>query len=513
LYQSRFASPSVSDAILARLKDIPSLILGQNAMRKDDVNPLLSFTYVDIMYIITADKKASGVVVSNAGGRCDRRGNARSTLNSHSSVPCPDLGRERSVDIREAKTIELADRGRVIRNDGKWLVFSLSGPERYEVTLEPLFCTCPDFETTHQDCKHAMAARIALSREDCDFRTEHKPEMPPVKWPRKTYAQDWENYDLAQQNEKGEFQRLLADLCSTIPQPPPKGGAKGGRPAALLSDMFLATVFKIYSTLSGRRFATDLSEAQGRGYVSQTVHHSTIARCLEDPQTTPMLRGLIEASSLPFKAIETEFGVDSSGFSSCKFDRWYDEKWGRMRSEHSWVKAHLITGTTTHIIVSVIIEEKNSSDAPQFPPLVKATAKNFTVKQVSGDKAYPSTENFQAVEDVGGTAYLAFKSNTTGGVGGIYERMYHLFCLNKDEYLRYHRRSNVESVFSAVKRLFGDSVRSKNETGMRNEALGKLLAYNITCLVHAIYELKLEPAFGVGAVDEPPAILPFVRLG
>jgi hypothetical protein len=35
----------------------------------------------------------------------------------------------------------------------------------------------------------------------------------------------------------------------------------------------------------------------------------------------------------------------------------------------------------------------------------------------------------------------------------LFGRMYHLFSLNKEDYLRrYHRRSNVESMFSAVKR-------------------------------------------------------------
>jgi hypothetical protein len=56
-------------------------------------------------------------------------------------------------------------------------------------------------------------------------------------------------------------------------------------------------------------------------------------------------------------------------------------------------------------------------------------------------------------------------------------------------------------------------VRSKDETAMKNEVLGKLLAYNVTLLVHAIYELNLEPVFGLDKVDEQPAILPFVRLG
>lgn len=36
---------------------------------------------------------------------------------------------------------------------------------------------------------------------------------------------------------------------------------------------------------------------------------------------------------------------------------------------------------------------------------------------------------------------------------------------------RYHLRSNVESTFSSMKRLFGSSLRSRTETAMRNEVL------------------------------------------
>lgn len=417
------------------------------------------------------------------------------------------------MNIREAKAIELADRGRCVRNGEKWFVFSLTSTERYEVVLDPLSCTCDDFELRHEDCKHTMAVQIALSREGCDFRTEANPQHPPVVWPRKTYSQDWPNYDLAQQQEKVEFRRLLADLCSTLPRPASQKGTKGGNPFAALSDVVFAVVYKIYSGFSGRRFTTDLREAQERGYVSQAVHHSTIARCLEDQQTTPILTSLLETSALPFKAIETEFAVDSSGFSSSRFDRWYSVKHLRMKSEQRWVKAHAITGTSTHVITSAVIDKQDSGDPAHFAPLVKKTAGNFTIRQVSGDKAYTNTESFQVTEDCGGVAYLAFKVNTSGSIGGIFERMYHLFCLNKEDYLHhYHRRSNIESTFSAVKRLFGDSVRSKNETAMRNEVLGKMLAYNITLCVHAIYELGLEPGFGDDQNDRP-VILSMVNPG
>lgn len=503
-----------------RLRGIRQQGQSEKMPRKIDINPLLPFTYDDILSIITAEiNKASIAAANNDGGKMHRRGNAECTLSSHSSVPAVQTEWDRSMNIREQKAFELADRGRVVKRPNGWHVYSLECSEKYLVTMMPLSCSCPDFELRHKACKHILAVQITLVRELNGTAVKQDAvkqdiETPPLSWPKKTYQQDWPNYDLAQQNERSEFRRLLADLCGTLPQRASQKGTKGGNAFAALSNVIFAAVYKIYSGMSGRRFATELREAQEMGFVSQAVHHSTIARCLEDPQTAPILHSLIEESSLPFRAIEAEFAVDSSGFSACKFDRWYDEKWGRQCSEHSWLKAHAIVGTTTHVVVSVIIDGKESPDAPQFPALIKAMAKNFTVRQVSGDKAYASAENFQVVEDCGGTAYLAFRSNTTGGSGGIYGRMYHLFCLNKDEYLaHYHRRSNIESLFSAVKRLFGDSVRSKSETAMRNESLGKLLAYNITLLVHAIYELGLEPTTGERHNDDCPAILPFVRHG
>ena len=59
----------------------------------------------------------------------------------------------------------------------------------------------------------------------------------------------------------------------------------------------------------------------------------------------------------------------------------------------------------------------------------------------------------------------------------------------------YHKRSNVESTFSAVKRLFGDSVMSKSDAGMVNEVLCKLLCHNIVVLIHEMYALGIEPNF------------------
>ncbi len=70
----------------------------------------------------------------------------------------------------------------------------------------------------------------------------------------------------------------------------------------------------------------------------------------------------------------------------------------------------------------------------------------------------------------------------------------------------YHKRSNVESTFSAVKRKFGDSVRSKTDTAMVNEVLCKFLAHNLCCLIHEQHELGIEPVFW-GESNPQPASL------
>src|SRR5205807_5108319 len=80
---------------------------------------------------------------------------------------------------------------------------------------------------------------------------------------RKTYPQNWKAYNAAQTQEGDKFQALLHDLCSGIPNPEPKNG----RPPLPLAEAIFNATFKVYSTMSQRRFMSDLREAHGRGYI------------------------------------------------------------------------------------------------------------------------------------------------------------------------------------------------------------------------------------------------------
>ena len=66
----------------------------------------------------------------------------------------------------------------------------------------------------------------------------------------------------------------------------------------------------------------------------------------------------------------------------------------------------------------------------------------------------------------------------------------------------YHKRSNVESTFSMMKRKFGDSLRSRTDVAMINETLCKVLCHNLVVLIHEMYELGDPVLGGAHATEE-----------
>jgi transposase len=416
------------------------------------------------------------------------------------------------MDVRELKALELAAKSRIAFDGKAWLVPSQSGNGKYRVTIKPeASCTCEDFQLRQRPCKHVIAARIVCARD----RGGKHPEITTDAVPKRpTYRQDWPEYDRAQRTEKHRFLELLFELCRTVEEPPPP---RCGRQPHTARDAVFAMAFKVYSTFSSRRFDCDLKDAHARGYLSRPVPGPKVCAFFENPRYFDGLAGLITRSSLPLRIVETDFAVDSSGFSTSRFVRWYDEKHGVERSGKEWVKAHLICGVKTNVVTAVRILDKNAADCPQFVPLLQATAgSGFRVEEASADKAYASVENIEAVADLGGTAFVPFRSNQSGAAGGLWEKMYHYFRFRREEFLKhYHKRSNVESTFSMVKAKFKDSVRSKTDVAMKSEVLCKLLCHNL-CVVHQSHvELGIEPVFwqddqGAG---EAPAVLPLVRPG
>ena len=408
------------------------------------------------------------------------------------------------TSVRQQHAIEIADKFRISNLDKcRWSVPSQYGTGKYSVTIlgKSSHCTCLDYEERRQPCKHVLAVEIYRARQDNPDGPKTIPESVTAT-KRPTYRQDWPSYNAAQTNEKDQFQVLLRNLCELVPTPPQTG--KGQRRIPLSDAIFSAT-FKVYSTVSGRRFMSDLRQSHANGFISKVPHYNSIFNYLEKPELRPIIERLIETSALPLASVETDFAVDSSGFSTSKFERWFDHKWGQERFRHQWIKTHLMCGVKTNIVTAV--EIGNTHDSIMLPSLLDTTTSGFDVEEVSADKGYLSFNNVYQVMKAGAAPFIALKKNSAISFPRAEERhgwpktaawrsMYHYFQYRRDEFLsHYHKRSNVETTFHMIKAKFGDSLRSKSETAMVNEALCKILCHNLVVLIHEMFELGIDPTF------------------
>jgi transposase len=395
-------------------------------------------------------------------------------------------------DGRQERGLALANDARIRQIAGDvWSVPSAGGSGWYLVNMSAASCSCPDHETRRVKCKHLWAAELSRTVQTAADGQQVVTET--VKITRKSYSQDWPAYNASQCEEKFVAQALLRALCEGIVTPPHPG--RGPKPTPL-SDAVYAMVTKVQTTVSGRRATTDIEACAAAGHMRRAPRYNTLFDAFAKPELTPLLTTLVEESAAPLACVESRFAVDSTGFGTVTYRRWYDAKYGREMKEHGWIKAHACVGTTTNVITAINVTDGNANDGPELPALVASTERRFNLAEVSADKAYLTHRNLDAIEAVGAVPYVPFKSNSRGEGPAAWRRMWGLFTYKQPEFLaHYHARSNVESTFSALKRKFGGSVRSKNATAQVNEVLCKALCFNLSCLVHAIRELGIEPTF------------------
>ena len=312
-----------------------------------------------------------------------------------------------------------------------------------------------------------------------------------------TYSQNWKAYNQAQTQQKELFLKLLYDLCQTLPEEPKQ--IRKGRPKLPIRDVAFSFALKVFTTFSLRRFMTDMKMAKELGYMKTTPHFSMVSYYMEKSELTPLLQELITQSALPLKSVETKFAIDSTGFRTTKFNDYCREKHNTGRA-HRWIKAHICCGVNTNIVTGVEVGMENSADSPQFIPLAGKTYKNgFKIEEISADKAYSSRDNYGYIDEIGGTAFIPYRSNATGkprGKSHVWRKMFDYFIYNREEFLQhYHLRSNIESTNNMIKSKFTDLVRSKNKTAQINEVLLKVLCHNICVLIQESFELGISSDF------------------
>lgn len=126
-------------------------------------------------------------------------------------------------ETREIRALTIAATTTLRPSRGGWSVPSQSGAGAYRVDPELGSCSCPDHELHQVECKHIMAVRFTLRREnggDGSYKYTRQVQV--------SYTQQWSAYNAAQCEEKDRFLTLLADLCRGLDSP--RDPHRTGRP-------------------------------------------------------------------------------------------------------------------------------------------------------------------------------------------------------------------------------------------------------------------------------------------
>jgi hypothetical protein len=142
-----------------------------------------------------------------------------------------------------------------------------------------------------------------------------------------------------------------------------------GQPRLPISDLIFASVQKVYSQLSCRRAHSLFGFAAERGHIAGPPSYSKSSIHLNREDVTPILHEVIANVALPRAALEDRFAVDSSGFRTTCYGDYCQERHGP-QGVNKWLKAHIVIGDRTHVILKVIITDSNGADSSQFPVLV-----------------------------------------------------------------------------------------------------------------------------------------------
>lgn len=397
------------------------------------------------------------------------------------------------MNSREIKGKEIALTRKIKRLEGGYAVQSQNEDKFYFVNKQGS-CTCPDcIKGLSDKCKHAFAVQYYLQK----ITTTH--EGTEIESQRLTYPQAWSAYNKSQETEKARFLELLNDLIEQPVEPEKRGR---GQPKINEHDLLFASALKVYSQFSLRRFMSDLNEAKEKGFIEEKPCFASVGHFMQKETLTPQLKELIQKSASVLKSVESDFAIDSTGFRLTRFNDYCRDKHG-IKKKHEYLKLHAVIGTKTNIITACEVtasEGKGINDVVHLQPLATQTAENgFKINEFSADMAYLSRNTFQVIDDLGGTPFIPFKKDSTGKPRGkthLWRKMFHYFQYNREEFMQhYHKRSNVESTFGAMKTKFNDCLKSQSRPAQINELLLKVLCYNIVAVIHETNELGINANF------------------
>jgi hypothetical protein len=182
--------------------------------------------------------------------------------------------------------------------------------------------------------------------------------------------------------------------------------------------------------------------------------------------------------NIPIPDNDIVVAVDSTGMKVTSRGDWMREKHGVERK--GWIKVHVAVDVETRRPITFEITDERITDQDMIKPLLT----DIKLKDSLMDGAYDKEEVFKFIKEKG-VAMPGIKIRKNAIVKAGSERAESVLEFKKYGYdswklvHRYGRRWAAESVFSAIKRIFGENVRATSKKGMFDEVNRMLNFYSI----------------------------------
>ena len=251
-------------------------------------------------------------------------------------------------------------------------------------------------------------------------------------------------------------------------------GAGSGRP-------YPVTMIQLIVVLMALANLT-LREAEGRitcemrrlGVIDQAPDYSTICRRRRALEWRPprLRKGQVIV-------------IDATGITVRATGPWLYAK-SKDKRRARFVKLHACIDQQTGEFLSFVVtpgDGAGTGDVSVGPRLIREAGKvNEDPAGVLADRAYDAKSCYVAAEDTGCTLYAVPKDNAARGLHP--DRDTHLDQIGRigppawKKRVGYGQRSQVESAFSALKRVMGDRTRARSFEGAVAEVASRIWLYN-----------------------------------
>lgn len=225
-----------------------------------------------------------------------------------------------------------------------------------------------------------------------------------------------------------------------------------------------------------------ITQAHAKGKVPSIPHFTTINRRIN------RLDIKINDRKSNSKELEDDYliiAIDSTGIKVTNRGQWMRDKWGTRKG---YLKIHIAVNIKTKKILSIKVTDEHVHDSKSLPELVENIIESDSVTAIGkifGDGAYDNNDVFRYLSDNGILPCIKVRKNAKARwkKGNILRNLSVIFQKKdlqgwKDSIVSYGQRWMVETVFSCLKRTFGEHVCSVKFENMIQEMMLKASLYN-----------------------------------